>query len=159
MIRDSEGQPGAQRTRFDSEVGAPLRTHTPLPTSRRSTRAGRDRWFDVTGRLGDLLIALLLLGFMLPLLTLTALAVRVEGPGPILVWQQRIGSDGRLFNALRFRTNRAYPLGIEWFRRDQRSRVGEYLWRTRLDGMPMLINVLRGEMTILGVGNRTRLLR
>jgi lipopolysaccharide/colanic/teichoic acid biosynthesis glycosyltransferase len=86
-----------------------------------------------------------------------ALAIGCEGPGSILVWQHRIGSDGQLFNALRFRTSPASPAGIEWFLPAQRTRVGEVLWRTHLDGLPMVINVLRGEMTILG-SKRARLL-
>ena len=104
------------------------------------------------------MIACALLAFTLPLMVAIALAIRCEGPGPILVWQHRIGSDGQLFNALRFRTSPASPAGTEWFRRAQRTRVDEVLWRTHLDGLPMLINVLRGEMTILGSGNRPRLL-
>ena len=104
------------------------------------------------------MIACALLAFTLPLMVAIALAIRCEGPGPILVWQHRIGSDGQLFNALRFRTSPASPAGTEWFRRAQRTRVGEVLWRTHLDGLRMLANVLRGEMTLLGSGKRARLL-
>ena len=68
-----------------------------------------------------------------------------------------MGSDGRLVTILRFRTTAAFPAGTDWFPRNQRTHVGEVLWRTHLDALPMLINVLRGEMTVLGTGNRARL--
>src|SRR5204863_10069577 len=106
----------------------------------------------------ELGIADALLAFPLPFIIALAIAIRCDGAGPMLVWQHRIGSDGRLFNALRFRTTPAHPAGTEWFRRAQRTRVGKVLWRTHLDGLRMLANVLRGEMTLLGSGKRARLL-
>src|SRR3954451_20145800 len=130
-----------------------------LPTKRSPSpsRLRQERFLEGLTRFGDLVIACALLVFTLPLIIAIAVAIRCEGSGPILVWQHRIGSDGQLFNALRFRTSPASPAGTEWFRRAQRTRVGEVLWRAHLDGLPMLINVLRGEMTILG-SNRARLL-
>jgi lipopolysaccharide/colanic/teichoic acid biosynthesis glycosyltransferase len=118
----------------------------------------QERFFDGLRRVGDLVIAWALLVFTLPLMAVIALAIRFEGTGPILVWQQRIGADGLLFNALRFRTIFVAPPGTQRFRRTQRTIFGAVLWRTHLDGLPMVINVLRGEMTILGSGNRARLL-
>jgi lipopolysaccharide/colanic/teichoic acid biosynthesis glycosyltransferase len=131
-----------------------------LPTKRSPSplRVRQERFVEGLTRFGDLVIACALLVFILPLMVAIAVGIRCEGPGPILVWQHRIGSDGQLFNALRFRTSPASPAGTEWFRRAQRTRVGEVLWRAHLDGLPMVINVLRGEMTILGSGKRARLL-
>ena len=130
-----------------------------LPTKRSPSpsRLRQERFLEGVTRFGDLVIACALLVFTLPLMVAIAVAIRCEGRGPILVWQHRIGSDGQLFNALRFRTSPDSPAGTEWFRRAQRTRVGEVLWRVHLDGLPMVINVLRGEMTILG-SNRARLL-
>jgi len=108
-------------------------------------------------RFGDLVIAWVLVVFTLPLLVLIACFIRCEGSGPVLVSEQRIGLDGRLITAVRFRTTPASPPGTHWFRRGQRTRIGQVLWQTHLDGLPMLINVLRGEMTILG-SKRPRLL-
>ena len=131
-----------------------------LPTKRSPSpsRLRQERFLEGLIRFGDLVIACALLVFTLPLIIAIAVAIRCEGSGPILVWQHRIGSDGQLFNALRFRTSPASPAGTEWFRRAQRTRVGEVLWRTHLDGLRMLANVLRGEMTLLGSGKRARLL-
>jgi len=131
-----------------------------LPTKRSPSPiwVRQERFLEGLTRFGDLVIACALLVFILPLMVAIAVGIRCEGPGPILVWQHRIGSDGQLFNALRFRTSPASPAGTEWFRRAQRTRVGEVLWRTHLDGLRMLANVLRGEMTLLGSGKRARLL-
>ena len=128
----------------------------PTKRSRSPIRVRQERFLEGLTRFGDLVIACALLVFTLPLIIAIAVAIRCEG-GPILVWQHRIGSDGQLFNTLRFRTSPASPAGTEWFRRAQRTRVGEVLWRAHLDGLPMVINVLRGDMTILG-SNRRRLL-
>jgi lipopolysaccharide/colanic/teichoic acid biosynthesis glycosyltransferase len=130
-----------------------------LPTERSAPRLAvrQERFLEGLIRFGDLVIGWALLLFTLPLIIAIAVAIRCEGSGPILVWQHRIGSDGHLINALRFRTTHAPPAGTEWFRRGQRTRVGAVLWRTHLDALPMLVNVVRGEMTILG-SQRARLL-
>jgi lipopolysaccharide/colanic/teichoic acid biosynthesis glycosyltransferase len=123
------------------------------PAYRRRTERPRDRFC----RCGDLAIAMGVLVFTFPLMLTVALILWFEGAGSILVWQHRMGSDGRLVTILRFRTTAAFPAGTDWFPRNQRTHVGEVLWRTHLDALPMLINVLRGEMTVLGTGNRARL--
>src|ERR1051325_11540615 len=111
-----------------------------LPTRSASPIRVRRGWFfEGLIHFGDLVIACALLVFTLPLIIAIAVAIRCEGSGPIVVWQHRIGSDGHLFNALRFRTTPAHPAGTEWFRRAQRTRGGEVLWRTHLDALPMQI--------------------
>jgi exopolysaccharide biosynthesis polyprenyl glycosylphosphotransferase len=97
-----------------------------------------------------------------PLLLVIALAVRGSSPGPILFRQLRVGRDGRPFQLLKFRTMRLAagddpafepapghaPGGIEGA--DRRTRIGSLLRDTSLDELPQLINVLRGEMSIVG---------
>jgi lipopolysaccharide/colanic/teichoic acid biosynthesis glycosyltransferase len=123
-----------------------------------AVRPASERFADGLARFGDLALAWALLALLLPLMIAIALAIRCEGSGPIVERQHRIGSDGRVINALRFRTAHAAPAGTQWFRRNHRTGVGAVLWRTHLDGIPMLINVLRGEMTIIGRNGRARLL-
>ena len=160
MLRDSE------RPRSASQFSPLPSAHTP-PASRLPSfppemvpspvRPAPERFAERLARFGDLALAWMLLVLVLPLMLLIALAIRCEGSGPILEWQQRIGCDGRVVNALRFRTTHAAPVGTQWFRRKHRTGVGALLWRTHLDGIPMLINVLRGEMTIIGRNGRARL--
>jgi len=101
---------------------------------------------------------LLLLG---PLLLGLAIAVRVSSPGPILFRQRRVGRDGRAFDLLKFRSMAPPPAGTS-FRPgqgqapggvegdDRRTAVGRLMRRTSLDELPQLLNVLKGEMSLVG---------
>ncbi len=90
-----------------------------------------------------------------PLLSLVAVAVRFDSPGPILYRQKRVGKDGREFTLLKFRSmyEDAERDGRAVFshKNDPRiTRVGKLIRKTRLDELPQLLNVLRGEMSIIG---------
>lgn len=90
-----------------------------------------------------------------PLMLLTALAVVVDSRGPILYRQERVGLNGKTFAILKFRSMRRDAeamSGPVWAReRDPRvTRVGRVIRALRLDELPQLINVLRGEMTFVG---------
>jgi lipopolysaccharide/colanic/teichoic acid biosynthesis glycosyltransferase len=87
--------------------------------------------------------------------------VKLTSPGPILFRQRRVGRDGRSFDLLKFRTMREEtgdgrfdlpdglaPGGIEG--RDRRTPVGRFLRETSLDELPQFLNVLRGEMSLIG---------
>lgn len=112
----------------------------------------RDR---ATKRLFDIACSGALLILLLPLFGAIALAVRLDSPGPILFRQERFGRANRLFRILKFRTMRAEltdESGSRSASRDDNrvTRVGRFLRRTSLDELPQLINVLRGEMSIVG---------
>lgn len=103
----------------------------------------------------DVGLALILLVLTAPLLALAALAIRLEGGGPVLYRQRRIGRHGEPFEMLKLRTMRpgSDPVGVGTVvtRDDPRvTRVGRILRRTSIDELPNLINVLRGEMAIVG---------
>jgi sugar transferase (PEP-CTERM system associated) len=90
-----------------------------------------------------------------PIMLLTALAVRLSSPGPILYHQRRVGQHGRLFTVHKFRSMRSDAeagTGAVWARSndDRVTRVGRFLRRTRLDETPQLFNVLIGEMSFVG---------
>lgn len=113
------------------------------------------------GRLGaalnrgaDLLLSLALLGFTLPLMLLTAVLVKLDSPGPVLFRQERIGLNGRPFPMLKFRSMRtdAEARGPVWAsQRDPRvTRVGAFIRLARIDELPQLLNILRGEMSFIG---------
>jgi lipopolysaccharide/colanic/teichoic acid biosynthesis glycosyltransferase len=112
----------------------------------------------------DVLSALLALLLLAPVALVIALAIRLESNGPALFRQVRIGRDGRPFRMFKFRTmvdgaqeQRASldahneSVGIFKLANDPRvTRVGRLLRRTSLDELPQLLNVLRGEMSIVG---------
>jgi Undecaprenyl-phosphate glucose phosphotransferase len=103
----------------------------------------------------DKLIAACCLIFALPIMALTALAITLDSPGPILFKQKRLGANNIPFDLLKFRSMYAEqtdPLGSELTRRgDSRvTKVGRLLRRTSIDELPQLINVLRGEMSLVG---------
>lgn len=101
-------------------------------------------------------IALALIGLVVtaPVLLLAAIAVRLDSPGPVLFRQQRVGRAGEEFEILKFRTMRqdAEAGGAQFAQTaDPRiTRVGHYLRRSRIDELPQLINVIRGEMAFVG---------
>jgi exopolysaccharide biosynthesis polyprenyl glycosylphosphotransferase len=105
-------------------------------------------------RAGDIAISLGLLAFTLPLMLLVSLLVRLDSPGPVLYRQERVGLGGQTFTLLKFRSMKtnAEARGPAWAQRgDPRvTRVGWFMRRTRIDELPQLINVLRGEMGFIG---------
>lgn len=90
-----------------------------------------------------------------PFILLVALAVRVTSPGPILYRQSRVGLQGHVFKVLKFRsmyTNAEAGTGAVWAQKDDPriTPVGRWLRKFRMDELPQLLNVLRGEMAIVG---------
>jgi lipopolysaccharide/colanic/teichoic acid biosynthesis glycosyltransferase len=103
----------------------------------------------------DLLVAALALLLCAPLLALAALAIRLEGGGPVIYRQRRVGRGGEIFELRKLRTMVAGsdPVGVGTAvtRDDPRvTRAGRLLRRFSLDELPNLINVLRGDMSIVG---------
>jgi lipopolysaccharide/colanic/teichoic acid biosynthesis glycosyltransferase len=100
-------------------------------------------------RLADPAIACILLAITLPLMIVVALAIKLESAGPVLERQSCFGRGGRRFQTLKFRTavHDPYHSTPVWARRP--TQIGQFLWQTRIEALPQLINVLRGEMSIV----------
>jgi len=99
--------------------------------------------------------ALLGLALLSPLLVLIAIAIKLDSPGPVLYRQARVGLDGHGFEILKFRsmrTNAESATGPVWARKDDPrvTRVGRVLRNLRLDEVPQLINIVRGDMNFVG---------
>ncbi len=118
----------------------------------------------------DRALALVLLTVLSPVILCTALAVRVSSRGPVLFRQRRVGRDGKVFDLYKFRSmctlaaaakpsdgagtlefllgGDTAPGGVEG--NDRRTPIGRFLRRSSLDELPQLLNVLRGEMSLVG---------
>jgi sugar transferase (PEP-CTERM system associated) len=109
---------------------------------------------QILRRLVSITASFILLAICLPLIPFIILAVRLSSPGPIFFRQTRVGLRGRLFSVIKFRTMRqdAEARGAVWAtKNDPRvTALGRFLRRTRLDEIPQLWNVLRGEMGFVG---------
>ena len=105
-------------------------------------------------RLGDLLVAGVLLTVTSPLLLLTALLIKLEDGGPVVYSQIRIGLYGQPFRIWKLRTMRqdSEVGGVRWASKDDPriTRVGQWLRRLRVDELPQLVNVLNGDMSMIG---------
>ncbi len=130
-------------TRIDGKTGL-LLSSNPLSISQRTLKRGF-----------DLVVVALLLPVALPIALLVALAIALDSRGPVLFRQQRIGLDNRPFSIFKFRSMRheaADPIASRLTERyDPRlTRIGNFLRRTSLDELPQLLNVLTGDMSIVG---------
>jgi lipopolysaccharide/colanic/teichoic acid biosynthesis glycosyltransferase len=103
-------------------------------------------------RVFDLTMATLLLASLSPVLAVVSVAVRLDSPGPVFFRQERVGLNGRTFRIHKFRTM--------WTKHDGRlvsaagdarvTRVGRFLRKSKLDELPQLLDVLRGDMSLVG---------
>ena len=123
--------------------GFPL---VPIRRQRVNHHWWRKRMFDIVVAGGLLLVSS-------PLFVLVALAVKRSSPGPVFFRQVRVGLDGQPFEILKFRSMRVNDDSTtQWSvdEDDRVTRVGAFIRKTHLDELPQLVNVLRGEMSIVG---------
>jgi lipopolysaccharide/colanic/teichoic acid biosynthesis glycosyltransferase len=155
---DSSGFDGESIVRSQRRLLSPLRLHTCWPTSQ-GPRSGVKRALDLAGALAGLIM-------FLPVMLAIALLIRLDSPGPALFRQVRRGHGGRPFRVLKFRTmvvdapqrlgnleasNESAGGVLFKLRDDPRvTRLGRLLRRSSLDELPQLINVLKGEMSLVG---------
>src|SRR6185437_3463072 len=112
-------------------------------------------WASILKQAEDAVLSLLLLFLFLPLMGIIALAVKLDSPGPVFFRQQRFGFNNNPIWIYKFRTMRVAAEEDPQVRQAQRSdprvtRFGRILRRTSLDELPQLINVLKGEMSLVG---------
>jgi lipopolysaccharide/colanic/teichoic acid biosynthesis glycosyltransferase len=151
--------------RFTATVAPPpeARPHEGESLAERYSRMAHEGYeplpVDVLLRALDVLVAAVALTALAPLMGLIALVIRVDSDGPTLYRGLRVGRAGRIFTMFKFRTlksdaeQRLGPyLGAELTRltEDEVTRVGRALRRSHLDELPQLLNVLAGDMSIVG---------
>ncbi|NOX87859.1 MAG: sugar transferase [Calditrichaeota bacterium] len=106
-------------------------------------------------RVFDVFISLTLLILLFPLFIIVAIAIKLESPGPVLYSQQRLGINGKIFPVYKFRSmvqdaeKRSGPVWAS--KEDPRiTKIGRFLRKTRIDELPQLLNVLKGDMSFIG---------
>jgi exopolysaccharide biosynthesis polyprenyl glycosylphosphotransferase len=117
-----------------------------LPVSRFSAICRRVSWF---------VLSAIVLILTLPLMALIALAIHLDSVGPVIYRQERVGLDGKIFTLYKFRTMKFREVRDDYLRpaetTDERfTRIGRWLRRTRLDELPQLVNILIGDMNLVG---------
>ena len=122
----------------------------PLVPVRRAALQPSAMWLK---RLLDIVIASTTLLVTLPLLGMIAAAVKITSRGPVLFHQKRVGRNGRIVEILKFRSMRVNSESDTRWSVDQSddvTRLGAFLRRTSLDELPQMVNVLRGDMSLVG---------
>lgn len=146
----------------------------PVGRSRSGFAGGMNRNYHTVKRLMDLFICLTAAPFLLVIGIVLAIAIRINSPGPVFFFQKRVGKGSRLFSLIKFRTMhkdfndlahrefmQAYVNGrvqearspdgtFKPFQEDQLTGLGRFLRKTSLDELPQLINVVKGEMSLVG---------
>ena len=112
-------------------------------------------WEQSMKRLTDIFASLFILFFSSPLWVLISIAIKMDTPGPVVYSQERVGKDGKIFKMHKFRSMRSdaeKESGPVWApQNDNRvTKVGRFLRNSRLDEIPQFINVLDGDMSLVG---------
>lgn len=112
-------------------------------------------WSLVSKRISDVIFSLLILVMASPVMIFVGLLVKLTSPGPILFRQKRMGYDGKVFEMLKFRSmyeDAEMGTGAVWAKEDdpRRTPIGSVLRRTSFDELPQFLNVLKGDMSIVG---------
>ncbi|MDD4503735.1 MAG: sugar transferase, partial [Clostridiaceae bacterium] len=110
--------------------------------------------FRIIKRIIDILFSLIGAIAGIPIIITAGILIKLETEGPIIYTQERVGKDGHLFMIYKLRTmhSNAEKYGVQWAQRnDSRvTKVGRVLRKTRIDELPQFINILKGEMSIVG---------
>lgn len=109
--------------------------------------------YDLFKRILDFSVVLILMPLWYPLGLLVALAVKIDSPGPAIYSQIRTGLHGKPFRIYKFRSMRFEPLAQAQFAQENDPRItrlGHFIRKTRLDEIPQLWNILRGDMSLIG---------
>lgn len=110
-------------------------------------------FYKFVKRFFDILISLVGLLITSPILILTAIAIKIESPGPIIFKQERLGRNGKVFKIYKFRSMclDAEKAGVYEKKGDSRvTRVGNIIRKTSIDELPQFVNILKGEMSLIG---------
>ena len=109
--------------------------------------------YKIIKRLFDITISMIGLIITSPILLITAIAIKLESPGPIIFKQERLGLNGKVFKIYKFRSMcvDAEKGGVYEKKGDPRvTKVGKFIRKTSIDELPQFVNILKGEMSLIG---------
>ncbi len=112
-------------------------------------------WEKKLKRLMDIVVSLFLLIISLPITIITSVAIKLDSKGPVLFKQERLGQNGKPFNVYKFRSmivDAEKYSGPVWSKKDDPrvTRMGRFVRKVRIDEIPQMFNVLKGEMSLVG---------
>lgn len=110
--------------------------------------------FDLYQRILDIILSLIGLIIGIPLMLIFGIFIKIEDKGPMTYKQERVGKNGRVFYIYKLRSMRtdAEKFGAKWAEKDDPriTKVGKFIRKTRIDELPQLFNILKGDMSIIG---------
>lgn len=110
--------------------------------------------YDIYSRVLDICLSVIGLIIGIPLVLIFGIIIKLEDNGPIIYKQERVGKDGKLFEVYKLRSMKmdAEKYGAQWAQdNDPRIlKVGKFIRKTRIDEIPQLFNILKGDMSIIG---------
>ncbi len=110
--------------------------------------------FDLYQRFFDILLSLIALIIGIPIILIFGILIKIEDNGPITYKQERLGKNGKMFYVYKLRSMRtdAEKYGAQWAEKDDPriTKVGKFIRKTRIDEIPQLWNILKGDMGIIG---------
>jgi len=111
-------------------------------------------FYYIVKRAIDIILCLIGLVIALPIMVIVGIAIKLESKGPIIYKQERVGLEGRTFTIYKLRSMYidAEKNGAQWACKDDPrvTKVGRFIRKTRIDELPQLINILKGDMSIVG---------
>lgn len=134
------------QARTSQLYGAPLINITPLLMP---------EWEKKIKRIMDIVISIIILIITLPIILITSIAIKFESKGPIFYKQDRSGLNGKVFKIIKFRSmksNAEKLSGPVWSTKDDPriTKVGKFIRKVRIDEIPQMVNILKGEMSLVG---------
>ncbi|MGY8836789.1 MAG: exopolysaccharide biosynthesis polyprenyl glycosylphosphotransferase [Enterobacterales bacterium] len=109
---------------------------------------------QIAKRVIDIISAIFLLIITLPIILITAILIKIESKGPVVYKQKRTGQYNEEFKVIKFRSmySDAEASGAQWAKKNDNriTKIGRFIRKTRIDELPQFINVLRGEMSMVG---------
>lgn len=111
-------------------------------------------WYDRIKRVMDIVLTLIGLIIAIPLMIIFGIAIKLESKGPVLYRQERVGKNGKVYTLYKLRSmyENAEENGAQWAEKDDPrvTKVGKFIRKTRIDELPQLFNILKGDMSIVG---------